>query len=233
MKSLVQFQHEMRILFRINILFLTFLLLGISQVFAQEVKTTSNNPQKSTIYDQMQVQRDSHHETPHQLGDIQLKDLEELGVYKDPSSVTNSVPMEEANWIFEVPVNVKNIASAIKHLVVLVHVQYDDNITGYRLSLGRAKTVINLVNGAYEGNVIVGVPYDEGLIELGGGDPDNYEPNLAKIYACYLMIQDPDTGDLWNAATVQCSPVYRMADPDEPFHIQSGGYIPKIGASDQ
>ena len=207
----------------IKIMFLIVLLSGTSQTFAQEVQSTSSNTQESTIYDQMQVQSDTIVETPTQLGDIPLEELEAF----DPSTVPESVPIPEADWIFEVPISVKNIPANIQKLGVQVFVYRVGGLNGYPIRFGISSTKVQLTNGAFDGNVIVGVSYDEELvIETREPNKGTLPPEKATKYNVNIFLVGPDNS--WMRPSLkQVTPAYRIADASQPFIPWINESLPK------
>ncbi|MCF8111665.1 MAG: hypothetical protein K9J85_09280 [Desulfobacteraceae bacterium] len=155
---------------------------------------------------------------PEQLGDIQ----EEEPTYFDPDSIPDSVPVPDANWVFEVPIDVKNLPDNVQRLGITCRVFKFKSITlpheAQRITFGYAKKRVPLVNGAYKGNVIVGVKYDEELAHWGEHTPS---PHKAEEYECKMYLIGPNNH--WERPkNSQASPFWRQADPNQPFRWKTG-----------
>lgn len=220
MKYLVQINHKMRYLFKTKIIFLLLLFLGISQISAQEVQTTSGSVQESNIYDKMQTESDS-------LSLNDLTDLvnqvpaEEWETF-DPSAIYNSVDIQEADWAFEIPLSVNDIPSIVKYISVATVVNGSLH-SGRTYQLGRTVTKIKLVNGAFNGKILVGINYDRERLEKKFKGHDLPTEQNASSYGVYLTLVDPNDDDNLIIPTIEFNiPTWRMASPDEPFNWITG-----------
>lgn len=160
---------------------------------------------------------------PEQLGDIQ----EEEPTYFDLNSIPDSLPIPDANWVFEVPIDVKNLPDNVQRLGITCRVFKFKSITlpheAQRITFGYAKKRVQLVNGSYKGNVIIGVKYDEELAQHGVWT-DNAKippPHKAEEYECKMYLIGPNNH--WEKPkNFQASPFWRQADPNQPFRWKTG-----------
>lgn len=229
MKFLLQLQYDLRFLFRVKILILLLLFLGVSYTFAQEIKNTSSNTQESTIYDQMQEHSDTVILTPNQLEEILINELEAF----DISTIPESVPMPEADWLFEVPVDVKNIPANVQNIGIktIVH-RWKSNVKKGTIDFGISQTKVKLVNGAYKGNVLMGVSYDEELVKRTSGREESIPPSGARGYVCILYVIGSDNSWI-RTSKEQTSPAWGMADANQPFVGYFYGVLPREYGSEE
>ncbi|MCF8028908.1 MAG: hypothetical protein K9K81_11130 [Desulfobacteraceae bacterium] len=200
-------------------------------VFAEELQNPDTNLQvqgetetsepvsqhQSGTTGQMQQQ-------PEELADIQ----QEEPTFFDPETVPDSVPIPEANWVFEVPLDVKNLPEAVQMLGITCRVFKFKSITlpgeAQRITFGYAKKRVQLTDGEYAGNVIIGVSYDPDLAAYGAWGDDNARtpgPEKAEEYECKMYLIGPDSN--WEKPKQsQVSPPWRHADPDQAFRWKTG-----------
>jgi len=78
---------------------------------------------------------------PEQLGDIQ----EEEPNFLDPESIPDSVPVPMADWVFEVPVDVKNLPGEVRDLMVFCWVMEDNKNSKVCLNKSLTKSIYSEV----------------------------------------------------------------------------------------
>lgn len=148
---------------------------------------------------------------PQELADIEEGQM----IAFDPETVPDSLPGEDAVWNFRVPVSVQNISSHIQRIGLLCetfgYVSDQSPIDPGRVKhrIGEAKKRIDLVNGGFSGNVMMG------LNPLPGEDPVD-----AVDYDCYIFLIDSEGH--WNAPCENCSIPYLRADENYPFKWKLG-----------
>ncbi|MDM8538048.1 hypothetical protein QUF70_14930 [Desulfobacterales bacterium HSG17] len=197
------------------------LLLGTgNQVVAQSPQV--NTSSSTTPYDQMQSQGAQANQQPQELADT-IEYEQDLEVF-DPSTIPESVPIPDADWVFEVPVDVKNLSDQVKEIVIRARVL--TFVSGDRVTFGLAKKYVQLVDGAYKGNVMVGVKYDASTARHNAsynpfGNNDPWSPDSAKEYECKIYLIGPN--NKWeNPTKSQVTKRWRMINPDKPFKWRTG-----------
>jgi len=195
-----------------KIVFLIMLFLGVYRVCGQEVTTKKVDPQTTSTQNQAQTQNNVETQNTAELGDIYPEELEVF----DVSTIPESVPIPDANWVFEVPVDVKNIPPEIKKIGISVLVcKFMKD--GKRVDFGQAQKRIDLINGAFSGSVIIGVEYSEDMVR---GAKKKYTgeffPPDAEKYECWMYLISPENS--WKKPSLkQVIPSWRMASPNNPF----------------
>lgn len=210
MKTLKCINSIIKNCLRYKVTFLLILYTGATHIWAQEVKTSTTNTQESTIYDQMQEQSDSLVENPNHLSDMPPEEWEAF----DPSTVPEAVLIPEADWVFEVPFDVKNISTNVGSVGAVVRIHVWSTKHG-EITFGKSRAEVQLVNGAYNGKIIFGVKHDEESInsQIGYTLP----PKRAKYYSLSLYLIGPDN-TWYYPGKEQLSPPWRMADASQPFN---------------
>lgn len=114
------------------------------------------------------------------------------------------------NFIFEQKVRGKHTKNLQQHLTTI---------------FGTAGTRIELINGAYIGNIIIGVKYDPKNME-NPGLPHNTKRFLVGLYLS-------DGVSIKYPSRSQCTPLWRMADANQTFDTYDSGDIPERYGSEQ
>ncbi len=145
---------------------------------------------------------------PEQLGDIQ----EEVPTFLEPESIPDSVPVPMADWVFEVPVDVKNLPGEVRDLMVYCLVM-EGNKNDRNVLLGSGKKIVQPVNGAYQGTILVGVNISQ------DSQDEGWSVHHADRCTCGLQLRGPDPGSgyIWVSPGISMSPPWRNADPNEPY----------------
>lgn len=151
----------------------------------------------------------------------------------DPDSIPESVFPEDADWALNLPVSVSNLDPGVKKLGIKCETLYwksgghiwadrwnDAGQERDRVQCGWAKGRIDIDNGAYTGNIIIG-------IQMHPGASDNISNAywLATQYECwmYLVGDIPGAPNSWRRPeTGPVSPGWRRADANQPFNWQTG-----------
>ena len=153
---------------------------------------------------------------PEQLGDVQ----EEESTFFDPESMPDSAPLSDADWIFEVPINVAGISEEIDQIGIVCKVyktEVKDSGSVWQLLRGEGKKKIDLESGSYQGNVVFGV---QSKLSPEIHDP----PDDANRYTCWLYIVGPD-GHWYSPTKKQISdtdPAFIQMDKNKPFRWDTG-----------
>lgn len=154
------------------------------------------------------------------MNDVKIENIE-LYIPSEPRDIP-----EDADWIFEIPVDVKNISSAVEEIVVAVFVfktEIHDTL------MGRSFVRINLVNGAFNGNLIVGVSSErERMLEEYGYVINNSD---AKFYHVQLRLLS--SGESYFPRNYPAHPPFCMADASQPFRSLINGTLPDEYKSEQ
>lgn len=118
-----------------------------------------------------------------------------------------------ADWVFEVPVDVKNLPGEVRDLMVYCWVM-EDNKKGRNVILGNGKKIVQPVNGAYQGTVLVGVNISQ------DSQDEGWSVHHADRCSCGLQLRGPgpESGYIWASPSMSMvSPPWRRADPNEPY----------------
>jgi len=157
---------------------------------------------------------------PQELGDFEEGEV----IYFDPETLPDSVPIPDAQWVFEVPVNVQNISSEVQRLGITCLVATYGAIYGSptRTECGYVKKRIDLVDGSYQGNVVIGMNYEQDDNEGSEGyliDTTGY----CEEYECKMYLIGPAPDHRWKVPVQgEVYPVWRWANPDRPFRWATG-----------
>jgi hypothetical protein len=153
---------------------------------------------------------------PEQLGDVQ----EEEPTFFDPGSMPDTVPLSDADWIFEVPINVAGISEEVDQIGIVCKIyktEVKDTGSVWQLLRGKGKKKIDLESGSYQGNVVFGV---QSKLSPEVHDP----PDDANRYTCWLYIVGPD-GHWYSPTKKQISdtdPAFIQMNKDKPFRCDTG-----------
>lgn len=151
---------------------------------------------------------------PEQLGDVQ----EEQPTFLNPDSIPDSVAVPMADWVFEVPVDVKNLPDAVQELMVVcrVHGFYH----GKWHEIGENGKIVPIVDGSCQRDVLIGVKYLRK-----DGMPTNHPKRVE--YRCRMYLRGPGPDHTWALPEdAKVSPSWRWADPDQPFENTVSGAVP-------
>lgn len=130
----------------------------------------------------------------------------------DPSTIPESVEFPEADFVFEVPVNVWNLDDELNEIYICCQLLTSDE----RTNLGLAINSAELIDGAFQGNVLVGVYFDP------PENPERYSIDQAKKYVCFLRVGNTDQdGDLYWPTTEPAHPIFRRMNPDKRFKYRT------------
>jgi hypothetical protein len=186
------------------------LLLGAkNQAVAQSPQI--NTSSSTTPYDQMQSQGAQVNQQPQELADT--TDYEQNLEVFDPSTIPESVA--NADWIFQVPVNVKNISNVVKEICIICRTLTKSNKKREIKVFGASKKNIQLVNGGFHGDVIIGVNQRD--------DAKKYTPQANK-YDCIMWLVDPDDpdGKLSKPVPSRNDNHWSAMNIDKPFKWKTG-----------
>ena len=160
---------------------------------------------------------------PQELGDLEEDEV----TYFDPETVPDSVPIPDAHWVFEVPVNVQNISSEVQRLGIACLVATYGAILGSptRTECGYVKKRVDLVDGSYQGNVVIGMNFlqddNEGIEGYPSGEMDT--TGYCEDYECKMYLIGPAPDYRWKIPVQgEVYPVWRWAAPDQPFRWATG-----------
>jgi len=170
------------------------------------------------------------YEQPQDLADI--PDAEDMTFF-DPETIPDSVFPADADWAFNIPVSVSNLPPQVEKLGITCETLYwrdhdemrngrwrGDGRENDRIDCGYAKTRIDIENGAYSGNVILGVQ-----MTPGAANNISHRFWLAREYECkmYLIGDMPGDNNSWEIPqTSPISPFWLRADANEPFRWWTG-----------
>lgn len=144
---------------------------------------------------------------PEQLGDIQ----EEEPTFLDPESIPDSVPVPMADWVFEVPVDVKNLPDEVQKIMVICRVFVFND--GRNHKIGENGKIVQISDGSCQKNVLIGLDYQR---------PDGFSadwlPGNNLSYGCLMYLRGPGPDYRWAVPwDEKVTPPWRRADPDQPF----------------
>lgn len=154
---------------------------------------------------------------PVDVADIDGDDSDELTAF-DPSTIPDAAPTPDADWLFEVPIDVEGISQEVQQLGVVCEVfefwvdPYDPTHTG-KTTYGKNKKKIDLEHGAYHGNVLIGINFN--------GRP-NREPHQAEKYTCWVYIVGSDSHWYVPKKKRNVTPEFRRMSKKRPFRWQTG-----------
>ena len=144
---------------------------------------------------------------PEQLGDVQ----EEQPTFLDPDSIPDSVPIPMADWVFEVPVDVKNLPDEVQKMMVICRVYHRYDRRTYK-KVGENGKIVQINGGSCQKNVLIGLNYQrqDGMV--------NSPPTNDLSYSCIMYLRGPGPEYKWaHPFDSKVSPPWRRADPDQPF----------------
>jgi len=130
--------------------------------------------------------------------------------------------MPDADFVFEVPVDVKNIFDVVTAVRVRCVVEDEFNHVGGtfdREARARGARDVLLVNGAYQGTVLVGADYTEDALSRGLLDVDRYVCDFSLI-GPEGVVSAPLTNPEWEGL------YWRRPDYQEPLTWRVTGPIP-------
>jgi hypothetical protein len=160
---------------------------------------------------------------PQELGDIEEDEV----TYFDPETVPDSVPIPVAQWVFEVPVNVQNISSEVQRLGITCLLATYGAVYGVatRTECGYVKKRVDLVDGSYQGNVVIGMNHgqddNEGEEGYLSGEVDT--TGYCDEYECKMYLIGPAPDHRWKIPVQgEVYPVWRWAAHDHPFRWATG-----------
>ncbi len=177
-------------------------------------------------------QEEQAYEQPQDLGDI--PDAEDMYAF-DPDSIPDSVFPADADWAFNVPINVSNLPPEVEKLGITCETLFWKNRGGnqmmdgrwdsgglenLRVDCGYATSRIDIEGGAYSGNIVIGVQMNEGA-----ADNIGHAFWRAREYECkmYLIGDLPGENNSWEIPqTSPISPGWRRADANQPFRWWTG-----------
>jgi len=148
-----------------------------------------------------------------QLGDIQ----EEEPTFFDPESIPDSVPIPMADWVFEVPVDVKNLPDEVQKMMVVCKVY--GLYHGKWPKIGENGKILPIIDGSCNKDVLIGVQYQH---------KDDMPPNPPKRseYRCIMYLRGPGPDNTWAfPSDAKVSPLWRQADPEKSFTFSVKGTI--------
>ena len=197
--------------FMSSVFLMTGLFLGgvVSQAFAQSPNV--NESGEKPPYDLMETQADQMSQEGQAPTSIFPDEEDELMAF-DPSTVPESVPLSDADWVFSVPVDIKNMPAEVKGIYVYCYVFSIKN-RGAKPPFGhedvhfygRAEKTVPLTGGAYQGNVIIGVNAEKG-----------------GKYTCGISLIGPDGGQYSPTTALDATPRWRIVSSDAPFKRGTG-----------
>lgn len=201
--------------------------------WSQEVTKSKVETQTTSNQNQAQTQTNLESQNTAELGDIQNEELEAF----DVSTIPESVPIPDANWVFEVPVDVKNIPPEITKIVIQAIV-FKFMKDGERVDFGKAQKRLDLLDGAFSGNVMIGVEYSEDMVRWAKKKyTGEFFPPDAEKYECWMYLIGPDNS--WKEPSLkQVIPSWRMASPNNPFRWKTepqplpANYVSSTGTYD-
>ncbi len=208
--------HYLKVIF---FLFLSFLILVIALFTAPRLTNAEevqvqNSGGNAQVYGEDGDAEPAGQLPPEQIGDIQ----EEPPSFLDLETIPESHALPIADWVFEVPLSVQNILENLEMWIICN--TYNSYPNGGSQLIGRGRTQVPLVEGAYEGNVLVGVQWIEGRHTVAAG---NY------YYCAIYLCPSGQLAEAISPTTQQVHPSWRWADADQPFRYYSRDYI---GSSD-
>jgi hypothetical protein len=196
-----------------------FFLTLTTYITAQEIINNSANFQEPSITKQQISEIESSPDF-FLMNDVKIENMD-LYVPTEPQDIP-----EDADWIFEIPVDVKNISSAVEEIVVAVFVFKTEILDTL---IGRSFVRINLVNGAFTGKIIVGVSAErERMLEEYGYIINNSE---AKLY--HIQLRLSSSGESHFPRNYPTHPPFCMADASQPFRSFITGALPEAYKSEQ
>ncbi|MCF6266452.1 MAG: hypothetical protein L3J57_07900 [Desulfuromusa sp.] len=148
--------------------------------------------EQGQVYGQAQQQ-------PRQVADLQEDEI----TYFDPSTIPDSTPIPDTDWVFEVPINVSTLPAEVNKLGVVCEVFSFSHPSGFKSEYGKAKRRLDLTAGSYHDSILIGV--DRSV---------NYLRDRSLEYECYMYLIGP--GNRWKAPSSDpnSTPYWRRADPD-------------------
>ena len=161
---------------------------------------------------------------PIDIADIEGDDSEELTAF-DPSTIPDAAPTPEADWLFEVPIDVEGISEQVQQLGIKCEVFRFERHGGYysKNVFGDGKKKIDLQNGAYHGNVLIGINQST-REETNRAGVTRYIPlgHLAEKYTCWMYLVGPDNN--WHVPKKKrsVSPAFRRMSRERPFRWETG-----------
>lgn len=196
---------------------LAILFAGLPTAIAQDIRVQDDGDvqvfedgQDVVIYDEEQYQ------------DLQSLEPEEI-TFIDVSNIPDSVPIPEGDWVFEVPLDLRELPPEVERVGVLCRVFHfvtqtragGRQVTITRAS-GRAKHRVDVADGSVQETVFLGI---KGLWD---SCTDGHNcPWNAKKWECEMYLIGEDHH--WNKPTKKVRhPYWRRADPEEPFRWHTG-----------
>lgn len=210
---------DQRKAFFVSVFMLSLLVLPLwstqSHVMAAEQDVQVSESDNTQAYDQMEAQSGQITEQPQDLADA--SELEQNLEAFDPSTIPESAPIPDAEYVFEVPVDVKDLSSEVKglglHCEIFSWEHHDswdpDDDRSTKWTWGDARLRLDLVDGSYNGNASIGVNKMQGAARK----PDKYE---IKIY----LIGPDNSWEIPNPSRTDNH--WSAVDPDEPFKWKIG-----------
>ncbi len=152
---------------------------------------------------------------PQHAGDqpVDVADIEEDEMTAfDPSTIPDAAPTPEADWLFEVPIDVEGISAEVQQIGIKCEV-FLFGSRGQKITHGDAKRKIDLENGAYHGNVLIGVMMYPGASVVA---------HLSDKYTCWTYLVGPSNN--WHVPKQKqtVSPGFRRMSKERPFRWQTG-----------
>ena len=152
---------------------------------------------------------------PYQHAGDQLIDAQEFGEDGSLGTIPPSAALPDADWVFEIPVDVQGISQEARFIYIysVVYMSELNEESGLHTprSLGSSRKTVELENGAYQGDVLVGVNKRRTVTDAEAGQVAY--ANI-KLYLC----TDIDCSTFCLPSTDPNKfPAFCRMNPDRPF----------------
>ena len=134
---------------------------------------------------------------------------------------TGSPPVENPpnpNWIFTVPVNVRNLHPDVKKIGIICETSYTIvAANAYIHEIGKGKVSVNVQGGSYNGNVVVPVQAGSADSQWSRLSPEDRQKRINKVdrYECKMYLINAKSE--WRVPSKNNAQAWLAADPNAPF----------------
>jgi len=122
------------------------------------------------------------------------------------------------NWIFTVPVNVRNLHPDVKKIGIICETSYTIvAANAYIHEIGKGKVRVNVQGGSYNGNVVVPVQAGSADSQWSRLSPEERQQRFNKVdrYECKMYLINEKSE--WRVPSKNNAQAWLAADPKAPF----------------
>lgn len=192
-----------------------FLFCAIPAAYGQDIQAQNQpvggNVQVGDNAGNVPVEEAQNNAGYQQAGQQQM-DVQGDGVQELTETIPPAVAIPDADWIFEVPVDVQGLSPEVKRIQIYASVsKVGEGIFGF------AHKKLELRDGAYQGDVLIGVRKKP--------EYSYQEASVADRYRIYIRLcPDPECQEnRWPTIRQNELPAYIRMNPDRPFRYDIWG----------